>query len=409
MASSTSESSAAATTVSATSPGHVFSAEDSLCHNSSFHISAFSFLSLSSLYGGIPEMILVNLLVCLCLFPLAGLFWFVTDFVLGGYSWRRSFGLTSWGDFWNWIVEQAYDQRTIYNHLWLFLDKQYLTETYGEDSMQYLCFQRYIIGLLTVLTLIDMAVILPVNMLYGSKFTERHGGGDFARTTMGNLEVTSPHLWVHLVAGWLFLPIALLFMRSYAHSILSDYIRFSEYSGSTLVVSHIPVKYRSPVWIKEWFDTKYPFIKFEEERIFLTYEVSELYPHFELYEVWTITIDKLQEKKARKQGTGRAWPTVSLYRCGCPFNCCKKSEEDAEEFYEQKMDETRNKIVELWFEKRKSPFGVAFVQVANHEVANFIVMSEKLSHVKNSSETQLKVKIAPRVEGGMDFPPLNND
>ncbi len=360
--------------------------EESLCGNTTFHLNFFSFLSISSLYGGIPELILVNLIVCFLLFPFAGIFWFMTDYLLQGNGLGDPLKNWSMPVFLTWVKGQAFDQRTIFNTEWLFLDKEYLTDKYGEDSMQYLCFQRYLISLLTVFTVLTLSTLLPVNMAYGTKFVEP---GDFAKMTMGNLDVSSNHLWVHVFLGWCFLPISCLFMKCYARNILSDFIRFSEFSGSTLVVSDIPISCRNEVWIREWFREKYPFVRIEDDDIYLTYNTGSLHPHFELYDVWNLTLRKM-----------RRGESVDIHHCMCPCRCLKVKE-DGRTYYLQRKQETRDTIVDLWHEVRKVPLAVAFVQVENHRIAQFVVACEKISRISNSSDTVLTVKIAPRVEGNI--------
>lgn len=79
----------------------------------------------------------------------------------------------------------------------------------GSDALQYLRFQRHIIFYLSVIVVLSICVILPLNFqgtLQGTKQSFEH-------TTLVNLDPRSDFLWVHIVFSFLFFPLAIVVMR----------------------------------------------------------------------------------------------------------------------------------------------------------------------------------------------------
>ena len=96
----------------------------------------------------------------------------------------------------------------------------------------------------------------------------------FESTILHNVDPNSDYLWAHIVVGWLFFPIALLFMHLYSSNILSDYIIMKEKVCKTIALTNVPQEMRDFTRIKDWFKTKYPFIKLG--RIFLSFNTAQL-------------------------------------------------------------------------------------------------------------------------------------
>uniref|UniRef100_A0AAQ6ALC4 Transmembrane protein 63C n=1 Tax=Amphiprion ocellaris TaxID=80972 RepID=A0AAQ6ALC4_AMPOC len=88
----------------------------------------------------------------------------------------------------------------------------------GIDAVTYLSFQRHIILLMTVVSLLSLAVILPVNFsgnLLGDS------PENFGRTTLANVSAKDSFLWLHSIFALVYFIITLLCMAH--HSIRLEY------------------------------------------------------------------------------------------------------------------------------------------------------------------------------------------
>ena len=82
----------------------------------------------------------------------------------------------------------------------------------GDDAVQYLSFQRHLIVLTTIITLISLGVALPLNFQGNLKGDEKQ----FGHTTLSNLDPDSWYLWIHVGLSILFVPVAIYIMRHFS-------------------------------------------------------------------------------------------------------------------------------------------------------------------------------------------------
>ena len=78
----------------------------------------------------------------------------------------------------------------------------------GPDGLLYVSFQRHLIVLVTMMTVVSLCIILPINFHGNTK-------GDtaaFSHTTISNLDSNSPWLWVHTLLLLLYLPVGYRFV-----------------------------------------------------------------------------------------------------------------------------------------------------------------------------------------------------
>uniref|UniRef100_A0A7N6BDS3 Transmembrane protein 63C n=1 Tax=Anabas testudineus TaxID=64144 RepID=A0A7N6BDS3_ANATE len=87
----------------------------------------------------------------------------------------------------------------------------------GIDAVTYLSFQRHIISLMTVVCLLSLAVILPVNFS-GNLLDSPE---NFGRTTLANVNAKDNLLWLHCIFALVYFIITLLCMAH--HSIRLEY------------------------------------------------------------------------------------------------------------------------------------------------------------------------------------------
>ncbi|TMS21425.1 Calcium permeable stress-gated cation channel 1 [Larimichthys crocea] len=122
----------------------------------------------------------------------------------------------------------------------------------GIDAVTYLSFQRHIILLMTVVCLLSLAVILPVNFsgnLLGDS------PENFGRTTLANVSAKDNFLWLHSIFALVYFIITLLSMAH--HSIRLEY-REDEKVARTLMITSIPREISDPGLITKHFHEAYP-------------------------------------------------------------------------------------------------------------------------------------------------------
>ena len=90
-------------------------------------------------------------------------------------------------------------------------DEKFLRKC-GSDAVQYLRFQRHLILFVSLMTLICLTIILPINFqgdLQGDN-------SDFGHTTISNLNGGADWLWIHGILTVLFFPLGILIMRRFS-------------------------------------------------------------------------------------------------------------------------------------------------------------------------------------------------
>ena len=90
----------------------------------------------------------------------------------------------------------------------------------GIDAIQYIRFQRHLIIFVTIITVICLTIILPINFTMGNV---QGGPSSFGHTTISNLDATTDVLWVHIVIGILFMPCGIFIMRKFSVSLRMEF------------------------------------------------------------------------------------------------------------------------------------------------------------------------------------------
>uniref|UniRef100_A0A8C8EJN4 Transmembrane protein 63C n=1 Tax=Oncorhynchus tshawytscha TaxID=74940 RepID=A0A8C8EJN4_ONCTS len=117
----------------------------------------------------------------------------------------------------------------------------------GIDATTYLSFQRHIILLMTVVCLLSLAIILPVNFS-GNLLGDNPE--NFGRTTVANLPAKDSFLWLHSIFALLYFIITVLCMAH--HSSRLEY-REDEKVARTLMITCIPREISDPGLITKHF------------------------------------------------------------------------------------------------------------------------------------------------------------
>lgn len=121
----------------------------------------------------------------------------------------------------------------------------------GNDALQYLLFQKYIIYFLSVLSIFSIFVVLPVN-LQGEEFDSTQG---YARTTIINLPENSPLYWVHVIGTTFISLIGIFMMHRFSRVIKMD---DEQITRRTLLIRRVPKQKRNKELLAIYFQNSIP-------------------------------------------------------------------------------------------------------------------------------------------------------
>uniref|UniRef100_F7EDE9 Transmembrane protein 63A n=1 Tax=Xenopus tropicalis TaxID=8364 RepID=F7EDE9_XENTR len=250
----------------------------------------------------------------------------------------------------------------------------------GEDATHYLSFQRHIICLLIIASILSVGVILPVN-LSGNLLDK--DPLSFGRTTIANLQHHDRLLWLHTVVAVVYLILTVVFMRHHLSA-----IKYKEENTvkQTLFITGLPRNVDKET-VRLHFSEAYPSCQVEE--VNLCYDVADL-----------IRLSK-ERKKAEKNlayftnllnKTGRR-VLINTKPCG-QFCCCVVrgcEREDAIEYYTR----VRDGVMEEYARKQEVvcdiPLGIVFVTFADKSMSTLILKdfnAVKCSGYRCAHETQ---------------------
>ncbi|XP_052700349.1 CSC1-like protein 2 isoform X3 [Crassostrea angulata] len=229
-------------------------------------------------------------------------------------------------------------------------DKDILKKS-GQDAIQYLTFQRYLIIYTTIVMVLVVAIIVPVN------FSGNNIGNktDFGHTTIGNLDPDSPLLWVHAVLAVAFLILLVGLMR---HFHVNLEFEEDEQVSRTLMISGIPKDKCFKNQITQHFEEAYPEASVVDVQF--AYNISDL---VKLDKNRRVAEEALLVSKMEYDKTGIR-PTMTPVTCGrccCCCTSCGCQEVDAIEHYESVALEYREKCEKEKVTAYQSPAGIAFV------------------------------------------------
>ncbi|KAM6459324.1 CSC1-like protein 1 isoform 1-T5 [Liasis olivaceus] len=235
-------------------------------------------------------------------------------------------------------------------------------EKCGHDAITYLAFQRHLICLLIVVSMLSLCVILPVNLSGDLLDKDPYS---FGRTTIANLRTGNNLLWLHTVFAVIYLILTAIFMKHHMGA-----IKYKKESivKRTLFITGLP-KNASQTTIENHFKEAYPTCSVQEVQ--LCYNVAKL------------THLSNERKKAEKnvayytqafERLGKRY-RINTKPCG-QFSCCDIrgcEREDAIDYYTgvtQKCMEEYMKEEELIYDK---PLGMAFVTFERITMASLIL------------------------------------
>uniref|UniRef100_A0A8C5EMF4 Transmembrane protein 63C n=1 Tax=Gouania willdenowi TaxID=441366 RepID=A0A8C5EMF4_GOUWI len=219
----------------------------------------------------------------------------------------------------------------------------------GLDAVTYLSFQRHIILLMTVVSLVSLAVILPANFS-GNLLDSPE---NFGRTTLANVNAEDSFLWLHSIFALVYFIITLLCMAH--HSMRLEY-REDEKVARTLMITHIPREISDPGLITKHFHEAYP-----------SCTVTDIRFCFNVHKLMRLDLERRKAMKGRLYFATKAQKEgkimIRTHPCAQILCCdmCGFEKVDAEQYYSE-LEEKRTD--EFNAEKNRismKRLGIAFV------------------------------------------------
>uniref|UniRef100_A0A3P8QZL0 Transmembrane protein 63C n=1 Tax=Astatotilapia calliptera TaxID=8154 RepID=A0A3P8QZL0_ASTCA len=226
----------------------------------------------------------------------------------------------------------------------------------GIDAVTYLSFQRHIILLMTVVTLLSLAVILPVN-ISGNLLDSPE---NFGRTTLANVSAKDSFLWLHSVLALVYFIITFitdLFILCYLLQV-----------ARTLMITSIPKEISDPGLITKHFHEAYP-----------SCTVTDIRFCFDVHKLMRLDLERRKAMKGRLYFATKAQKEgkimIKTHPCAQIFCCdvCGFEKVDAEQYYSE-LEEKRTD--EFNAEKNRitmKRLGIAFVTFRDERMTAVIV------------------------------------
>uniref|UniRef100_A0A4W6F2D8 Transmembrane protein 63C n=1 Tax=Lates calcarifer TaxID=8187 RepID=A0A4W6F2D8_LATCA len=258
----------------------------------------------------------------------------------------------------------------------------------GIDAVTYLSFQRHIILLMTVVCLLSLAVILPVNF-------SGHLLGDspenFGRTTLANVSAKDSLLWLHSIFALVYFIITSLCMAH--HSIRLEY-REDEKVARTLMITSIPREISDPGLITKHFHEAYP-----------SCTVTDIRFCFDVHN--SMKGRMYFATKAQKEGK----IMINTHPCAQIFCCdfCGFEKVDAEQYYSE-LEEKRTD--EFNAEKNRismKRLGIAFVTFRDERMTAVIVKDYSRVHCRRRPQQSSITTVVQSHKWGVSYASAPSD
>uniref|UniRef100_A0A671ULG2 Transmembrane protein 63C n=1 Tax=Sparus aurata TaxID=8175 RepID=A0A671ULG2_SPAAU len=266
----------------------------------------------------------------------------------------------------------------------------------GIDAVTYLSFQRHIILLMTVVCLLSLAVILPVNFsgnLLGDS------PENFGRTTLAN--VSANFLWLHSIFALVYFIITLLCMAH--HSVRLEY-REDEKVARTLMITCIPREISDPGLITKHFHEAYP-----------SCTVTDIRFCFNVHKLMRLDLERRKAMKGRLYFATKAQKEgkilIKTHPCAQIFCCdiCGFEKVDAEQYYSE-LEEKRTD--EFNAEKNRismKRLGIAFVTFRDERMTAVIVKDYSRVHCRRRPQQSSITTVVQSHKWGVSYAPAPSD
>ncbi|KAM4624968.1 calcium permeable stress-gated cation channel 1 [Polymixia lowei] len=268
----------------------------------------------------------------------------------------------------------------------------------GIDAVTYLSFQRHIILLMTVVCLLSLAVILPVNFsgnLLGDS------PENFGRTTLANVSAKDSCLWLHSIFALIYFLITVLCMTH--HSLRLEY-REDEKVARTLMITFIPREISDPGLITKHFHEAYP-----------SCTVTDIRFCFDVHKLMRLDLERRKAMKGRLYFTTKAQKDgkimIKTHPCAQIFCCdiCGFEQVDAEQYYselEEKLTDEFNAEKNRISLKR---LGIAFVTFRDERMTAVIVKDYSRVRCRRRPQQSSITTVVQSHNWGVNYAPAPSD
>ncbi|XP_019940803.1 calcium permeable stress-gated cation channel 1 isoform X2 [Paralichthys olivaceus] len=268
----------------------------------------------------------------------------------------------------------------------------------GIDAVTYLSFQRHIILLMTVVCLLSLAVILPVNFsgnLLGDS------PENFGRTTLANVSAKDSFLWLHSIFALVYFIITSLCMVH--HSIRLEY-REDEKVARTLMITSIPREISDPGLITKHLHEAYP-----------SCTVTDIRFCFDIHKLMRLDLERRKAMKGRLYFATKAQKQgkimIKTHPCAQIFCCdiCGFEKVDAEQYYSE-LEEKRTD--EFNAEKNRislKRLGIAFVTFRDERMTAVIVKDYSRVHCRRRPQQSSITTVVQSHKWGVSYAPAPSD
>ncbi|XP_068436162.1 calcium permeable stress-gated cation channel 1 isoform X1 [Clinocottus analis] len=268
----------------------------------------------------------------------------------------------------------------------------------GIDAVTYLSFQRHIILLMTVVCLLSLAIILPVNFsgnLLGDS------PENFGRTTLANVSAKDSFLWLHSILALVYFIITLLCM---AHHLIRLEYREDEKVARTLMITSIPREISDPGLLTKHFHEAYP-----------SCTVTDIRFCFDVHKLMRLDLERRKAMKGRlyfatkAQKEGRIM--IKTHPCAQIFCCdiCGFEKVDAEQYYSE-LEEKRTD--EFNAEKNRitmKRLGIAFVTFRDERMTAVIVKDYGCVRCRRRPQQSSITTVVQSQRWGVNYAPAPSD
>ena len=270
----------------------------------------------------------------------------------------------------------------------------------GRDAYIYLLFQRYLIVYVSLISLLSLIFIVPIN-LNGNYFSSL---SDFGSLTIANSN--TQYLWMHSVMAFLYFLLAVVFMQRFSYclkSIQTKIEKAGEYeqngmASKTLMISNI--KNPNEEFIREYFTNRYS--KESIVDIQLTYNVAAL-TKMDAELKWATRTRLNSECEYQLNNQENKDLNMYPYACGWLCNCCFCEacgchKVNAVKFYTELEEKLRVDIEEEKTRIRCKPLGIVFVTLIDSDTAERVCNDYRYNW-RNTDKTNGFIKTAPSNTG----------
>ncbi|XP_040056289.2 osmosensitive cation channel TMEM63C isoform X2 [Gasterosteus aculeatus] len=268
----------------------------------------------------------------------------------------------------------------------------------GIDAVTYLSFQRHIILLMTVVCLLSLAIILPVNFsgnLLGDS------PENFGRTTLANVSAKDGFLWLHSVLALVYFIITSLCM---AHHLIRLEYQEDEKVARTLMITSIPREISDPGLITKHFHEAYP-----------SCTVTDIRFCFDVHKLMRLDAERRKAMKGRLYFATKAQKEgkimIKTHPCAQIFCCdmCGFEQVDAEQYYgeleEKRTDEFNAEKSRISMKR----LGIAFVTFRDERMTAVIVKDYGCVRCRRRPQQSSITTVVHSQKWEVDYAPAPSD